>query len=115
MTTAFVRQMPHRQPTVLELAEELREAKATAQMALGRVEQIAEQIVYARLRDELHPASFDELLTVPGAAEVLKVDPATVYQFISTGGLPVERIGESKRIRIRRRALDQWITERSKA
>lgn len=115
MTTPL-RQICSSRPTLLDLADDLRAARAEMQRAATRVEQIADQLIYARLREELQPAptGIDELLTVPGAAKVLACDPATVYAYVNTQGLPVERLGHSGRIRIRRRALDQWITQRSK-
>lgn len=49
----------------------------------------------------------DKLLSVKEVAEILSVNPMTVYRLVETGELPHVRIG-SRTIRISREALDAY-------
>ena len=49
----------------------------------------------------------DKLLSVKEVAEILSVNPITVYRLIETGELPHVRVG-SRTIRVHREALDAY-------
>ncbi|MBX7096443.1 MAG: helix-turn-helix domain-containing protein [Myxococcaceae bacterium] len=56
----------------------------------------------------LEPKS-DAVLTVPEAATLLRLNPKTVYEAVSRGELPHQRIG--RRIRLSRSALITWLSQ----
>lgn len=47
------------------------------------------------------------MLTVPEAAQILRIDKVTVYELAKTSGFPALRIG--RRVLIPREALMRWI------
>jgi excisionase family DNA binding protein len=52
-----------------------------------------------------------EYLTRPEVADLLRVHPLTIRNWIVEEGLPIVRMGRS--VRISRAALDLWIEERT--
>ncbi len=54
----------------------------------------------------------DELLTVNEIAELLKLNPQTVRNWIDQGRLPALRVGEC-RVRVRRSDLDTFLAARA--
>jgi len=52
-----------------------------------------------------------EFLTVPQTAEILQVNPHTVYNWLYTKGLPHVKLG--KIVRIPRDKLDKWLEEQA--
>jgi excisionase family DNA binding protein len=52
-----------------------------------------------------------QFLTVPEAAERLRVSPKTVYRLVWAGELPALRVGSQ--IRIDEQAFEEWLLEAS--
>jgi excisionase family DNA binding protein len=50
----------------------------------------------------------DEFLTVAQVAELLQLNPQTIYNMVDRGELPAVRVG-SRRVRIRRADLEEFI------
>ncbi len=50
----------------------------------------------------------DQLLTVPEAAQLLRIQPTSLYHFISDKRVPVVRLS-ARCVRFSRKALLQWI------
>ena len=51
----------------------------------------------------------DDVLTVPEAATLLRLNPKTVYDAVNRGELPHQRIG--RKIRLCRSALLTWLSQ----
>lgn len=54
-----------------------------------------------------------EVLTVPAAAELLKVDEKTVYRLIERDGLPAFKVG--RQWRMRASDIERWVDDRIRA
>lgn len=57
----------------------------------------------------LKPQVPNEFLTVAETAELLRVEPHSVYRYLKQNGLPYSRVG--RRYLIDREALRRWISE----
>ena len=62
-----------------------------------------------RVESEEMEAMHDEILTVPEAADYLRVNPASVYRLIQHGNLRPLRVGRV--IRLTKTEIERWVED----
>lgn len=54
-------------------------------------------------------APSDEIMTIDGLAEYLKISKSTLYKLVQDGKLPGQKVG--KRWRFHKEAIDEWLKQ----
>ncbi len=54
-------------------------------------------------------APSDDIMTIDGLAEYLKISKSTLYKLVQDGKLPGQKIG--KRWRFHKEAIDEWLKQ----